>query len=176
MISPERMPTEAELELLHNFLELFLKGNVSEVNGVSVSDFPVFDVSYYPSLKLRNTPHFQWLSSQMKVYPDTPLIRTTVKIQGTVRIFKSDGKYWAEITIDEVSDPENPLLNRSIIQESVLSPNKHKITQCAPKGWLGHVYTTDPDGSCWSIHVHKPNEQPTQELIPQPTFVQGQLL
>lgn len=165
-----------QLELEYHIRQLCKSAEVSELDGVKASKFPIDDVSYYPSS--RDESHWAQelryaIARNLEYNPDRPLAHTST--EGDAIIFKKGDLWLVQMAIKSVRDPRNPHISTHLIPKEALSPNVHEIRDCDPGGLFGHIYTTDKQGSSWSIHVSKPINVRVEALIRE-VGIQGVLI
>lgn len=144
-----------QLELEYHIRQLCKSAEPSELDGVKASKFPIDDVSYYPSPRDESywAREFRYaIARNLEYNPERPLAHTNT--EGDAIIFKKGDLWLVQMDVKSV-DPKNRFGIHRIPKEA-LSPNVHEIRGFSPGGVFGHIYTTDKQGSSWSIHVNKP--------------------
>lgn len=156
-----------QLQLEQRLHKLCESAEISKLDGKEVSKFPILDVSYYPShlVEDRWLEKCRWLEKYRPAVDvellwdlNHPLVflKPRDDYQATVKVFKKNDLWLAQMDIKSVKDQIRHIDVNSIFPLEALAPNIHTIIDGNPGGMFGHIYTIDNKLSSWSIHVHKP--------------------
>lgn len=165
-----------QLKLEYRIRQLCESAEVSEMDGVEASKFPIDNISYYPSSRDKSywARELRYAVTRNLQYPPKPPL-THTNTEGNAIIFKKGDLWLVQMTIESVRDPRNPQISLRVIPKEALHPNVHEVKGCNPGRLFGHIYTTDKQGSSWSIHVRKPvniqTETPIKEVGAQGTLI-----
>ena len=154
----------AELDQAMIALQSFAR-EITEDGGVV---FDLHSVSYYPKNingdERTSTYLYQAIRRENAyragVYEDRPLGHTPVQGDITVHRLSHPPMYIGTLSIQRVTDEINPRLTTAVVSPEAFDRNSHTIKEIKPKGYFGHIYTTDNGMSNWSLHI--------QKVIPEP--------
>jgi hypothetical protein len=138
--------------------------------------FRVYTLSYYPSRRLKDkishqlynheydglaiSEKYRSIESELKKFNQRPINPDSIYLGGlggweldaTFTLYHSKDLFGI-LDINNLSKINNSQINLGLIPHTALNPCKHKIRGLSGgEGVYVHAYTTDEDGSLWSMH------------------------